>query len=255
MILLQQRYDSPDPARQGELCAARAANASCPAFTELVDVDGAAKRWTFADLLQMAADRFRGKACVIANSDISFTASIADAGRLLQPNTLVALTRWDDDAAPSMEGRVDSSTWRFYSQSQDAWIFIAGGLPPFAADFRLGIPRCENRFAYEAAAAGVVVVNPALSLRTRHHHGTNLRTWKRAEHYRGPLFFPRLTTLDVPAPEGIVVDRRWGRHERLIRLDGSAASFQMQLTAAGPASLRRLPRVGLRSPFYIRRRG
>lgn len=252
MILLQQRYDSPDPARQAELLAARAANAACRAFTETFDVDGAAKRWTFADLLALAADRFRGEACVIANSDISFDGSIAHVRQLLRSNMLVALTRWDDDTAPSMEGRVDPATWRFYSQSQDAWIFLAGGLPPFLADFQLGVPRCENRFAYEAAAAGVVVVDPALSVRTRHHHATNVRTWKRADSYPGPLFFPRLTTLDVPVAEGLVLDRRWGKLERTVTLSADATDFAAQLRARSEVAGR--PRIGLRSPFYLRRR-
>jgi hypothetical protein len=41
----------------------------------------------------------------------------------------VALSRWDDDTAPSMEGRLAGDDWTFYSHSQDAWAFVAGGLP------------------------------------------------------------------------------------------------------------------------------
>jgi hypothetical protein len=146
MILIQQRYVSSDPARQAELDEAYARNEACAVFERIVPVEGAAKRWTFADLFQLATERFAGRPCVIANSDISFDESLATAVPLLDTAAvLLALTRWDDDTAPSMEGRVDTTTWRFYSQSQDAWIFRAGSLPVFDAAFQLGIPRCEHR--------------------------------------------------------------------------------------------------------------
>ena len=173
MILIQQHYVSPDPARQAELERAAELNRICPLFEEIELVEGGARRWTFTDLFQLAASRFSGHVCVIANSDISFDASLEVAGQLVdKPATLLALTRWDDDTAPSMEGRIDTATWRFFSQSQDAWVFRAGSLPAFDADFQLGIPRCENRLAFEAARAGIVIRNPALSITARHHHAT-----------------------------------------------------------------------------------
>jgi hypothetical protein len=255
VILLQQRYDSPDPARQAELVAARAANAACAAFRRVEAVDGAARRWTFADLFAVAAERFPGDICVIANSDISFDEGIEVLRTLVRPGVLVALTRWDDDTAPSMEGRVDPVTWRFYSQSQDAWAFVAGGLPRFPADFRLGMPCCENRLAYEAAAAGVIVVDPALSIRARHHHETAVRTWTRRDSYGGAFFFPRLSTADCLPAEGIVLDRRRGKREFVATLTGSVDD----LPASGRRDAERRAatpvRIGLRSPFYVRRRG
>lgn len=254
MILIQQHYVSPDPARQAELERAAELNRACRLFEHIELAEGGTRRWTFADFFRLAADRFSGRVCVIANSDISFDASLAVAGQLVEtPATLLALTRWDDDTAPSMEGRIDTATWRFYSQSQDAWVFRAGSLPAFDADFQLGIPRCENRLAFEAARAGVVVRNPALSIRARHHHATNLRTWKPREHYRGPLLFPRLTTSAECVAEGLVLNRGLRRHEVIVPLgDGR------RVDAAATATLRlrdlcRL-KIGLRSPFYVRRR-
>ena len=120
---------------------------------------------------------------------------------------LVALSRWDDPSGPSMEGRIDPTRWRFYSHSQDTWLFVAGGLPAFEAGFTLGIPACESRLAHEAFRAGVGVLNPALSVRTWHHHASGTRTWKLADAYRGPLYFPRLTTLEVGSCEGYILDR------------------------------------------------
>lgn len=254
MILIQQQYVSSDPARQAELELARAINASCRVFTQVVPVDGGQRRWTFADLFHLAASDFAGRTCVIANSDISFDESLALAdGCCDGPPTLLALTRWDDDVAPSMEGRVEQTTWRFYSQSQDAWVFRAGTLPAFQADFRLGVPRCENRLAFEAARAGVVVRDPALSIRIRHHHATNLRTWKQSDHYRGPLLFPRLTTATENAADGLVLHRAFRKHEVVVPL-GDGRLVDAAVTAPVQWSALCRARIGVRSPFYVRRR-
>jgi|694.fasta_scaffold24051_8 hypothetical protein len=252
MILLQQRYRSADAARQAELDRAWARNEASGLFTEIVAVDGALKRWTFADLLALAAERFPGEVCVIANSDISFDESLAKLEPRLEPDMLVALTRWDDGTAPSMEGRVDPRTWRFYSQSQDSWVFRAGALPKFQADFALGVPRCENRFAYEAATAGVAVLDPALSIRTWHHHATNVRSWKRGDHYEGPLYFPHLTTLEARVAEGFVLERAgWQKREWIAALDGGTPA-RLTLRPLGPPSRSVWPKIGLRWPIYRR---
>lgn len=249
MILIQQRYRSSDAARQAELDHVREVNHAVAAFSDVVEIEGGTRRQTFADLFAVAIERCAGKPVAIANSDIAFDESIGDVLKVLVPGMLVALTRWDDGTAPSMEGRIDPHAWRLYSQSQDTWIFIAGSLPDFRSDFQLGVPRCENRLAYEAAAAGVVVVDPALSVRSMHHHATNVRSWKPGDYYRGPLLFPRLTTLDNPLPEAVVVSRHRRKLEQRVLLDGSTESFAAQM------SCRKAPvgrRIGLRSPFYWR---
>jgi hypothetical protein len=209
MILIYEQYTSPDPARRAELEEARARNAAAGLFDRIVPVaDG--RRKTFAELFALAAAGFPGEVCVVANSDIAFDGSLGGAEAWLRRSpgpALLALTRWDDHAGPSMEGRIDAGSWRFFSHSQDAWLFVAGGLPRFEADFTLGIPACESRLAYEAHAAGVTIFNPALSVRTWHHHASAVRSWKPADAYRGPLYFPRLTTLEAPAGEGFLLDR------------------------------------------------
>ena len=254
MILIQQRYVSSNAARQAELDEALARNEACDVFERIVPVEGAAKRWTFADLFTLAAEQFPGRLCVVANSDISFDESLGLASRLLEtPSVLLALSRWDDDTAPSMEGRVDTTTWRFYSQSQDAWIFRAGSLPVFDAAFQLGIPRCENRLAFEAARAGIVVRNPALSIKARHHHATNLRSWRRGDFYRGPLLFPRLTTAAEAGAEALVLNRAFCRHEAVVPLgDG----HRVAEAAVRPLRFHDVwrARLGFRSPVYVRRR-
>ncbi|NDC62876.1 MAG: hypothetical protein EBZ59_02575 [Planctomycetia bacterium] len=256
MILFQQRYTSPNPGRQRELEHVRAVNEAAPVFSEVVHVDGGERRWTFADFFRLAEARFPGRLCVLANSDIAFDDSLAAAGPLAERGALVALSRWDDSCSPSMEGRVEGNGWHFYSHSQDAWVFRAGGLPPFAAEFQLGVPQCESRLAYEAAAAGTVVVNPALSVRCLHHHASAVRTWARRDRYRGPLLFPRLTTVDAVDPEGFVLERsgRLRKIAAVVRLTGSAADFHGQIAGKSPVFGLNSMRIGLRSPFYVRRR-
>ncbi len=229
MILIQQRYTSPDPRREAELQEVRETNSVAGRFSRVELVDPGTSRMSFSDFFRLAAERFPGRTCVIANSDIAFDASICLADEILAAAAgplLVALTRWDDDVAPSMEGRVDPDSWTFYSHSQDAWVFVAGGLPPFESGFRLGLPACENRLAFEAAAAGIAVVNPALSIRCRHHHASAVRTWNDRDSYRGPLLFPKLTTADVGDRKALVVDRAgWRSRKSAVRQIGDFAGL------------------------------
>lgn len=220
MILIHEHYTSPDAAREAELTGVRERNRAAGLFEAILPVaDGGRK--TFADLFRIAAERCPGKVCVVANSDIAFDASLAAAEERVRQSdrpTLLALSRWDDPSGPSMEGRIDPATWRFYSHSQDTWIFVAGRLPPFEAGFTLGIPACESRLAYEATQAGVAVLNPALSIRTWHHHASAVRSWRLRDAYKGPLYFPRLTTLEADGCEGYVLDRsRWRTRKEVVR--------------------------------------
>jgi hypothetical protein len=220
MILIHEHYTSPDPARAAELEDVRRRNAAAGVFERIEPVaDG--RRHTFAELFALAAARFPGAVCVVANADISFDASLHGAEAMLRGSAgplLVALTRWDDASGPSMEGRVDSTTWKFFSHSQDAWLFVAGDLPSFEAGFMLGNPACENRLAYEAVTAGVGVVDPALSVRIWHHHASAVRSWKPRDAYRGPCYFPRLTTLEGAVREGFILDRTgWRVRKEVVR--------------------------------------
>ena len=257
MILVQQRYQSPNADRQAELDRCREINGGLKTFTEVTLVDGAAKRWTFADFFRLVAERHPGEICVLANSDIAFDDSIALALPLAEQGMFVALSRWDDAAAPSMEGRVAGEQWHFFSHSQDVWVFRAGGLPAFNADFQLGIPQCESRLAYEAAAAGLIVVNPALSIRCSHHHRSAVRSWRRKDGYRGPLLFPRLTTAERAEPEALVVERagRLSKRQAVIRLTGQPGGVAAAM-AEKEADMRKKPfKIGIQSPFYLRGRG
>lgn len=228
MNLIFESYTSKDPARAAELERVRAINAEAGVFTRIVPVaDGGRK--TFADLMALAKDKFPGEVCVIANSDIAFDASLEGAAAWLrkarenEKPSLVVLTRWDTPTSPSMEGRIHPETWKFFSHSQDTWMFVAGSLPEFDAGFTLGIPACESRLAYQAWSAGVSIANPALTVRSWHHHASAVRTWKLADSYKGPLYFPRLTTLEGMTCEGFVLDRTGWRTRKEVVGPGNIA--------------------------------
>lgn len=252
MILIQQTYRSADPRRQAELDEALAINQDSGLFAEIHGIDSGPQRLTFADLFRHGHSAAAGTVCVVANSDISFDDSLRGVAELLRPNMLVALSRWNDGTAPVMGGFLDPlEDGAVYSHSQDVWIFLGGALPDFRADFQLGILACETRLAYEAAAAGVIVVDPALSIRARHHHATNVRSYTLKDVYHGPRLFPRLATAAAATARACVVDRRLRPRKRIVTLDGTAAGFTDQLQPR--SSSWRFRDVRFRSPFYLRR--
>jgi hypothetical protein len=121
-------------------------------------------RPTYADYLaRMAGFATDDDISIIANSDIYFDASIGLL-RDFPPahDAVLALARWESagSGTPYLNDRNDS---------QDAWIF-RGQPRAMGADFPVGVPRCDNRFAKELENAGYSVLNPAFSIRAYHLH-------------------------------------------------------------------------------------
>lgn len=108
---------------------------------------------------------------VIANTDICFDRSL----RMLEfcsPKSarVFALSRWDVHA--------DQSCRLFdRGDSQDSWLF-RGPVRNVQGDFPLGVYDCDNKIAWELRQAGYEVVNPALSLRSYHHHQCGYRSYE-----------------------------------------------------------------------------
>jgi hypothetical protein len=71
--------------------------------------------------------------------------------------------------------------------SQDAWAWR--GRLEVTADYPQGLPGCDNRFAYDCAAAGRVPVNPALSVRVLHLHKSRVRRWTEGNRLPHPYLF------------------------------------------------------------------
>jgi hypothetical protein len=101
---------------------------------------------------------------ILANSDISFDATIGAAAHSLKPHECYALTRWEDDGLFKR------------NDSQDSWIF-RGRISGVSASFPVGVPRCDNRLMYELQSAGYRVLNPALTIVSHHHHAGQRREY------------------------------------------------------------------------------
>lgn len=212
MILLVGFYQDPSPARAGELleCLRRnAANARIERIhvflEDRVDPMDIGRRYpalaspkirliehgrrlTYAALLEHANRQLAGEVVVVANADIFFDETLAFVHGMPLEGRMLCLSRWEEgaDGVPRHFDRADS---------QDAWIFEPP-LPPIACDFFLGIPGCDNRLAHEAAAAGVRVSNPSLSVRPRHLHLTGVRRYEGQPSLPGPYRFVPTSRLD-----------------------------------------------------------
>jgi len=115
---------------------------------------------------------------IICNSDISFDKSLGACSRALRPNECAALSRWDlvKDGPPRL----------FYiPYSQDAWIF-SGKIRALECNYNIGVSGSDNRLMYELFESGYKVINPALSIRSYHHHDAPPR--KYVTHSVGPPY-------------------------------------------------------------------
>ena len=108
---------------------------------------------------------------IIANTDICLDDSIRVLERVdWSGKVALALSRWDvaSDGGCRVFDRGDS---------QDCWIF-RGPVTGVEGNFPLGVYDCDNKIAWELQQAGYRVLNPALSLRTYHHHQCGYRSYE-----------------------------------------------------------------------------
>ena len=209
MILVCQSYSTGDDTRDAELRKCREINEGFGVFERCDYLDGGDKRLTFGDMFQHCESLYRGQWCVFANSDIAFGSIAYALVGMTSEGLLVALTRWEDDSSPCCLGHVANG--RFYSGSQDAWAFTAGGLPDITATHKIpmGLVGSDSAIAGWATTSGVVVVDPALTVKTRHIHAGVERPDRLAG--SGCYFaYPRLTTL---ATTGEVLCHHWPRKD------------------------------------------
>ena len=136
------------------------------------------KRLTFADLFEHANRHLVDARVVIANADIFFDETLALLKAEPIEGRMFCLSRWDEAA---------DGTLRHFDRpySQDAWIFQPP-LPRLVSDFCLGKLGCDNRLAYEAERAGLIVSNPSRSVRARHLHLSAVRRYTRKDRLAGP---------------------------------------------------------------------
>jgi hypothetical protein len=150
------------------------------------------RRLTCTHLFEYANRHLAGAGVIIANADIFFDETLALVETEDLTGQMLCLSRWDEaaDGAPQHFDRPDS---------QDAWIFEPP-LPRIAGDFCMGKPGCDNRLAYEAARAGLIVSNPSRSLRARHLHNSGVRRYTERDRLNGPVRMVPTTFLQAPKP-------------------------------------------------------
>jgi len=176
--LLTTYYPESNPEREAEYEESLKRNAECPAIEEIVVFnecpDFPVKNSKFRivpikerPIYSQFFNYINNVASsedinIVANSDIYFDKSIRALNYLNLQDVCLALSRWEDsgDGHLNLFDRCDS---------QDCWIF-KGRIKDVEADFPLGVPRCDNRLAYELERAGYRVLNPAFSITTHHLH-------------------------------------------------------------------------------------
>ena len=155
-----------------------------------------------------------GDVSIIANSDIYFDEGIGVLrDRLVPPDTVLALSRWE---SAGREARLNDR-----NDSQDAWVFR--GLPrDMSADYAVGVPRCDNRFAKELERAGYVVRNPSFSIRAWHLHSEARGEYPvehREDFVEGPYGYVWPHNL-MSLPHSLLHNMLHPRHRVGWRLDG-----------------------------------
>lgn len=127
------------------------------------------KRPMFSDFLKMM-NNYPNDINILCNTDIYFNRNNIEQYCLNMPEEhCYALSRWDTDS-------FGNKTLFNRADSQDAWIFY-GSPRKISADFCLGVPGCDNRFAYELSQAGYTVLNRSKSIQAFHIHSSNIRNY------------------------------------------------------------------------------
>ena len=215
MILLCQWYKTDDDYRNFELEAVRRSNMLSGLFHAIEYVDGQDKRWSYGDMLDLAAEKYRGQACVLANTDIAFNDTCSSLRHLVRPNRIVALTRWENDSTPNMVGRLvrakpPACEYKFLSGTQDAWAFIGGEVPEVSLDIPMGVQGCDQAFLGLAVKAGCEVLCPSFDIRIKHVH-SKPSNYEGVGSISGVYAYPEITTL--AGGSGLVCVHNWPTDE------------------------------------------
>lgn len=189
IILFTHYYEQNYSDRQRELRKVMEANINCPSIDLIVNlgvpyinpkvVNLQYDRPTYADFCK-EAQGFDADFYIIANTDVYFTSEIEQINELEMEGKALCLSRWD--VQTNGYAKLFNYEW-----SQDTWIFK--GKPPLmeACDFTMGLPACDNRFAFELAQKGLQPINPSLSIKTYHLHITNKRNYKEKDRLQGAV--------------------------------------------------------------------
>jgi hypothetical protein len=135
------------------------------------------KRLTYRLWLEFVESIREEHIAILANTDIYFDASLNRLNDILtRKNRFIALSRFDrvgGETAPHPRPQWSQDVWALNSLSD-----ITPELKK-AADFPLGVPRCDNKIVYEFAMQGWDLINPFPAVRSIHLHESNIRNYNK----------------------------------------------------------------------------
>lgn len=201
VILYQNFYIDKAPERQAELEECLSQNIACSLIDEIVLIADSntieticvrfpsekikwliwSGRPTYNDFLLLIKPEQAFH--VIANTDIYFNDTLGLVKRRgVAEGTCFALSRYDR----MLDGTLSPHLCR---GSQDVWIFSKPPKVVPGADFTLGIPGCDNKFANLLLRAGYRVVNPSKDIKIIHVHNTGIRNYVKDTDRLPPPYF------------------------------------------------------------------
>jgi len=147
------------------------------------------KRLTYADVFKTILDIPDDVIVAFANADICIDdISWRNLWSVNMANKFLAILRYDvgEDGGSKIFGpRADS---------QDTWVVRAIDIKSFvqkqfdAIDFNFGRMGCDNALALEMLKNKFIVINPAYSIKTYHHHVSKYRTYSPDDVIEKPVF-------------------------------------------------------------------
>ncbi|HXW85957.1 MAG TPA: hypothetical protein VEK38_01300 [Candidatus Bathyarchaeia archaeon] len=166
-------------------------------------VDG---RATYGFCFNLAAEKYPEKKIILCNADIYFNETLNLLASYDFTNLFIALTRWNESESGVLN--LEFSGTRPNILSQDAWLFRSP-LPRFCdTDIYLGTFFCDSQIAYQAYRAGLMLMNPCLSVQCCHLHCSRVRNYAESpKNDRKKLGVPWIhLPPSVPVHHGINLD-------------------------------------------------
>jgi hypothetical protein len=145
------------------------------------------KRPTFNDVMRFCE---KDEINIIANNDISFGKTLIHTLKYLRnkKSLAYALSRWESD------GTIFRNK---FSDSQDAWVVWSNFEgQELVSNFFMGIPGCDNRFAYDLEFKYKrKVFNPSKTIKVFHHHKSQSRVYSKNDQIKGDYLLLKPTNL------------------------------------------------------------
>ncbi|MEM6300140.1 MAG: exostosin family protein [Pseudomonadota bacterium] len=143
----------------------------------IVDFDG---RVTYADWIQYCFSNCDGSddaVFLLANSDIYFDDSVGRLNLACKGDMAACLSRYEVESGESTLH--PKPHW-----SQDSWAVSASSVAQLVKrlaefDIPLGVPRCDNKIAYQLLKSGLSLTNPCWDVHSHHLHESQVRTYNK----------------------------------------------------------------------------